>query len=357
MQVNNQYAMELTGTSYSGPSVSILMPFEPQMKAKSALSAQLEKALAVVENEIRGKYRNGVGVLVLTKLKNLIGQLNYNSFKKSVALYVSPVVEKILYLDIPVEEKVSVNGCFEIREIIRAKKEDRLFLTLVVSSDHSKIFLFDGSSLSRLNMNSDDASISERDLPEKVANFTDEKNVKEIRLHHFLKRTDQALSLLLQTYQLPVFVMGSPRILGHYKDLTKNKKGIVRFIQGNYTDASTPEIMNGLKPHLEDWHRIKSENMQHQFEEAASSGRLATGIQDVWKQANRHNARLLVVEENFSPAVILQPIAKEEAYPDYSIVKNTVDAVIEKVLEAGGDVEIVPPGELADYHHILLIEK
>jgi len=359
MQNNNQQQyQDLTELSLSGPSVSILLPFEPQMKAKPELNRQLQEALDKAESVIREQYDDDLGMLVVRKLRNLIGQLNFNSFKKSIAIYASPMVEKIIYLDIPIRQRVSVSNGFEIREIIHAKKEDKMFLLLNLSSRKSTIYLGDGKSLSRLSMNDPGHSAAfQRGLPEKVANFSDESSVKEIVMEKFLHHTDQALHLLLQAYPFPVFVTGVPSILGHFRRITRNEMSLVKYIPGNYIDNTVPELMEMLKPELDDWQRIRFKDLQHQFEAAADSGKLVRGIRDVWKQAKRRNARLLVVEDNFSPVAILHPSKGERAYSRYSVVKNTVDDIIEEVLEAGGDVEIMESGSLSNYDHILLIEK
>ena len=45
-----------------------------------------------------------------------------------------------------------------------------------------------------------------------------------------------------------------------------------------------------------------------------------------------------------------------EPYNKFSYIKDAVDDVIEKILEAGGDVEFVEPGILESYNHIALIQ-
>lgn len=69
----------------------------------------------------------------------------------------------------------------------------------------------------------------------------------------------------------------------------------------------------------------------------------------------------LVLEKNYMYAAqhgateseIYKPV---EPYNKFSIIKDAVDDVIEKVLENGGDVEFVDEGVLDKYHHIALIQ-
>lgn len=115
------------------PCVSIVLPFEPKMTPKPELIRQLKLAIDKAEQKIRENYNNELAKLVLRKLKALSGNLNFSTFKKSIAIYISPLFEKVLYLDIPLQEKVIVNGAFEIRDLLYAKQELRQYMVLVLT--------------------------------------------------------------------------------------------------------------------------------------------------------------------------------------------------------------------------------
>ena len=99
------------------PAISIILPFEPKMNAKSDLAQRLKFAVDKVDREVRQNYHADVADLVIQKLRKIVKGLNLNTFKKSIAIYVSPVFEKVLYLDIPMEEKIVVDDSFKIRDL------------------------------------------------------------------------------------------------------------------------------------------------------------------------------------------------------------------------------------------------
>jgi len=158
-----------------------------------------------------------------------------------------------------------------------------------------------------------------------------------------------------------VFVMGAKRVLGHFKALTKNEKSIVSYIHGNYEEASEAVLGKALKPYIDDWKKVKMEDLHHQIEKAADAGKLSKGMIEVWKSASNRMGRLLIVEKDFvytaeqgaSEEVIYKPGLP---YNKFSYIKDAVDDVIEKVLEHGGDVEFVDKGMLSEYGHIALIQ-
>jgi hypothetical protein len=344
------------------PAISIIMPFEPKMSAKAELAHHLKFAVDKVDREIRGNYPTELAGLVMQKLKNIVKNINYNTFKKSIAIYVSPVFEKVLYLDIPMEEKIMVDGSFEIRDILYAKKELHNYLVLVLSSKWSRVFLGNCSKFVKVKSDvPDHIAAFQNDFPEKVANFSDPAYRKEVMMEKFLRHIDDGLKLLLHAYSLPVFVMGTKRIMGHFKTITKNEKNIIGYIHGNFEEATEAELGKAIAPYVNDWKKVKMEDLRHQMERAADAGKLATGIQQVWKVAAQNRGRLLVVEKNYMYAaeqgenseIIIKP---SEPYNKFSYIKDAVDDVIEKVLEQGGDVEFVEEGDLRDLDHIALIQ-
>ena len=62
-------------------------------------------------------YPADVEIMMMKKLRTIIKNLNFNTHKKSIAIFLSPVFEKVLYLDISVEEKIIIDESFEIRDL------------------------------------------------------------------------------------------------------------------------------------------------------------------------------------------------------------------------------------------------
>ena len=71
------------------PAVSVIVPFEPKMSLKTELTHTLKTAADKVERELLENYTSEMGQLVMQKLRTIIKNLNYNTHKKSIAIYVS----------------------------------------------------------------------------------------------------------------------------------------------------------------------------------------------------------------------------------------------------------------------------
>lgn len=344
------------------PSVSIIIPFEPKMIFKAELTERLKSIVTKTERELETDYPKEICGLVIQKLQSLISNLNFNTHKKSVAIYVSPVFEKVLYLDIPVEEKIIINESFEIRDLVFSKKQLQKYLVLLLDEKEFRIYNGNAENFVRIVSNKPESVFAYvNEIPEKVSNFTDNEQRKETIMNKFLHHADNALDIILNAYNLPLFIVGPQRILGHFKSISKHNSAIIEYIEGNYNKSTEQELKRVLMPHITDWKKVKQKEIMNLMDEAMGHRKLATGMKDVWYEATHKKGRLLIVEKNYMYAaehtdrndVINEAIAP---YNKFSYIKDAVDDVIEKVLQTGGDVEFVDEGMLADFDHIALVQ-
>jgi Bacterial archaeo-eukaryotic release factor family 3 len=332
------------------PAISIIMPFEPKMSLKTEITHALKIAADKVHRELEERFPGELGDLLMLKLRNIIANLNFNTHKKSIAIYVSPVFEKVLYLDLPVEEKIMVDESFEIRDLLYCKKQLHKYLVLQLQANESSMYIANGNSFMRMVFNTPPVlAEAERDAPERVANFSDPPAHKQVLLDKFLRHVDNVLDMVLAAWPLPLFVLGTEKVVGHFKKLTKHGASVIEYIHGNYSKAGEQELQAALAPHINDWQKVKQKDLLNQFEEAAGKNKLAVGIKEVWQAAMQHMGRLLVIEKNYmyaaqhgSEATVIYKA--QQPYSKFSYIKDAVDDIIEKVLENGGDVEFVEEG-------------
>jgi hypothetical protein len=342
------------------PAVSIILPFEPVMSLKTELEYKLKLAVQKVESRLLKDYTMDKALPVILKLKSLVQHISFNTHKKSIAIFVSPLIGKIFYLDIPVEEKIIIDESFEIRDLIYSKKELHKYLLLVLSGKSQKIYLGDTTEFIRIvSQVSDHAAAYENDIPEKVANFSDPSYRKEVMLDKFLHHIDEGLSILLKAYPLPMFVLATERTIGRFKKISKNRQHIIDYVRGNFEEAPEEELKKVMHPYITNWKSVKQQALLQQLDAARGAKKLVAGVKEVWKAAYQKKGRLLVVEKNYmvpaqqgaDPEIIYQhDLSGNNSF----FIKDAVDDIIEKVLENGGDIEFVDNDLLTSYEHIAL---
>lgn len=344
------------------PVVSIILPFEPKMSLKNELDYQLKRAGRQVEKALSETYPAIVYQPVMQRLQSILKTLNFDTHKKSIAIFVSAEVQKIYYLDIVVEEKIVVGSSFEIRDIILNKKQNVRYLMLLLSSKMSKMYLYDGHKLGLIKLNRSLCKAARhRDLPEPVSHYSDAQQENQILLDEFLHHMDEGLSIILKSYPYPLFILGPKKVLGHFKSLTHHAHSIIQYIHGNYNRYSEAQLGDVICPHVADWAQLKQQNILRQLQDAGDHQRLASGIQQASREVSHKNVKLLVVEENF-----IYPRSPLSGQPgrytgrnvqNHFYVKDDVDDLIEKVLMAGGDIEFVHDGSLGNYNSIAAITR
>lgn len=331
------------------PSVSMVLPFEPKMTAKTEWEPVLKAALRKAEKELLTLYSSDRAMPLITKLQALLNNLNTATHKKSIAVFVSPVVEKVMYMDVPMEEKIVIGAPFRARDLVNCRKKGIEYLVLLLSAQQSKMFRSDGSGLRLIKSNAPQHVFAYlNEVPERVANFSDPSGRRETMLDKFLHQMDTGLSLILKAYPLPVFVLGDSRVVGHFAKMTHNGKHIAAYIHKHCLEAGELQLLEYLQPYVTDWQEVSRQDALRQVEKAHDAGKLAIGLDDVGKMAKYKSSRLLVVEEDIMDA------APHPSGPNFFIA-GKVDTIIQQVLENGGDVQWVDKDRLKDYGHIALV--
>lgn len=338
-----QYSAEFLQETGLTPSICIVMPFEPQITDKHAISNRLRAMLAKAEGKLLQNYSTYKALPVYTMVQAMIAGINYSNYKKSIALLASPFASKLFYLDFPVEETIRIGNYVGIREVVRAKKKEISYLVMVMGKHCTKLYTGNPSGLTCIKYNQeagDPASGYDR---------------------HFLHLMDQGLGFMLDAYALPVFILGHAQAIDQFRKLTVHEENIIGYLPGNFDTSTETDILMTLQPELDQWKKHRHHLLLQKLQKAYRDGKLSYGVKEVWNAATHRRGQLLVVEENFiSPGSSKDN--KDATYTftrnmdDPSYMKDLVEDIMEKVLKDGGDVEFVEQGSLRDFQKIALIE-
>ena len=353
---------ELLLTEKYYPSVSVIVSIDVKVNPKKEIDMHLKQLLKNSTHELAKSYPEDIAYPVINKLKYVFENLDYKQIKKSVAIFVSPIFEKVYFLDLPLEERIVIDDSFEIRDLIYSKNNLHKYLLIVLGSRKACIYIGNSHSMVKVEkIIADELPEMNIDLPEKVANFSDNTKIKENLLDKFLLTVDKHISPLLQKFSLPLFIMGTVRTSGHFNRITKHKRHIAHFISGNYETKVETELLDIIAPYVNEWNKTKKEDLLKTIDDAQSNRKLSIGIKEVWKCATEKKGRHLIVEKNYVyPA--RQSAKQDVIYGQGTFIHNqlfihdAVDDIIEKIISSGGTIEFVDEGVLANYDQIVLLQ-
>lgn len=346
----------LLQTAQQALSVSVLLPFEPRSNSKKNIEASMRRLMEQMENQLLQQVSRQQTRQICGQLKQLFDQLDYSAASKSVAFWVSAERGKMFYWNIAVEEAVVISEDFDARRLLAFKKEEKQYLLLVMANHFAGIYLGNGRNLSRLVANAPVSASGGKGI-DPTADATQQQHID---LQRSVKHFDNALSILLRAYTLPVFIAAPAAHLACFEQISRNASNATALIT---IPASINEF--GLKQvmasYISNWQTLKEKRLLAQLEQSLQMGKLAVGVSEVWKAAHQKRGKLLLVEEDYTyPAYLntFDGILYTDAIPLNESGRQTKDAVsdaIEQVLASGGKVEIVGNGVLSDYLHVTMI--
>jgi hypothetical protein len=169
---------------------------------------------------------------------------------------------------------------------------------------------------------------------------------------------DDALTPLQKANPLPLVVVGVERNLAFFREITRHADAIVGLLAGNH-DTTPPDKLGKLVwPVFETGAtRLRMEALV-QLDNAVSAIRHASGIAQVWREAAGRKCRILLVEKDLKYPTDVSPDGKvllPFTGAGAASFDDAVDEIVERVLDAGGEVYFYAPGDLGVHQKIAAI--
>ncbi|MDF2193198.1 hypothetical protein [Paraflavitalea sp. CAU 1676] len=325
---------ELIHETGQTPAVCMALPFEPQVNEKASIESRLKRMISKAESRLLQQYSNRKALPVIARIQQLLKEISYYNYRKSIALLATPYRSKLFYLDFPVIEMIRTGEDLDVKNIIKAKSNAPHYLALVLESQYINLYEGNNTHLTLIQHNA---------------------------WSHlgFVPQIDRGLGLILEAFHLPVFVLGEKELLEVSKKETEHAAHIMDYLPVDPRQGSENEYVTILQPALNHWPHHRKELILQKLNNAHKACTLHCGIDGAWQAATHRRSILLAVEENLVRFISCNH-DKEELQEPLSIdplnQQDVVNDIIEKVLKDGGEVELLPAGSLEAYQQIALIE-
>ena len=329
------------------PSVSLTLPLESGFSRLHDIETRLNSAHAQIKKILNSLYPDEKAHPILEKLAALSRQILPPPDRKGLFIFISPSAQQLLYLHSDVSSHIVVDHALELRNLTDDQQFTADRLVLLLSAEKALLYHWQNDELVSIDPGvPGHIDAYRRDGPTRVSNFTDPDKQKEILLDKFLRHIDEGLGTILKSYPLPVYLIAPQKVAGHFKKITKHPSAIQGWIHGSYTDATPVELLHLLQT---DTGIVSATGkaLQLDLQTAAEAQTLACVVQQANIAADHKNAKLLLAELD---AVFIT--ASE--LPNTTVNLET-DNLIEKVIQCGGQVRIVPHGALEEYGPVAVV--
>ena len=321
------------------PAVTIVMPYNPKMTPDRQLNELLERVEREVKAHVFAQYNDDLAMLVLDRLSKILLNLHKPTLRQSVALFVSPVFQKVLYLNYPVDLHISVDENFSVQQAILSNKNRIEYLLINLENGAPTMYFGNEAGLFVIK-----TSVS------KVTN-----SVIDIR------KIDKDLEILINAYKVPVFVVGSNSQLKYFQNNSSITKYVARYVTETRT-MCLQALFSTISVYFNNWGSIKQQMLITEIQVARANDQLACGLRAAIDASKKTKPLKLIVDKDFlknynSIKSEWSRATGEKYYNRYSYVKSNLDELIEQIIEEGGSVEITDMNGLSTAHHICLIYK
>jgi len=181
----------------------------------------------------------------------------------------------------------------------------------------------------------------------------------EERLKETCRTVDRHFGHYFSLEPLKLVLAGSPEMLSAFDSVTKHSDAVIGRITGDHTATPVRDLGQIAWPVVKEAMSGVIDRAMMDLEISESSGLLASGLEAVVRMIKRGVRSTLMVEDDYHMrGSITRNDQSSTVSPDVDVrdtIDDAVDAVIEKVLEAGGNVIFMPHGSLSERNRIVLL--
>jgi hypothetical protein len=341
------------------PSVSILAPTHRTAPSNKQDPIRVKNLVRKAIDRLHGEFKKREVAPVVKNLQQVVRGVDWEHTLDGLALFAGRERSAAVGLPFRVKPRAVIDETFATRDLVYAFNRAPPYRALVLSH---KPALYDGWTTVLEEHRAGPFPMAHRG-PGGAAKLPGGQGinpsaVRDEAHRQFFRSVDEALGALQKANPLPVVVVGVERNLAFYREVTRQPEAIIGMLAGNHDQTSPAALGKLVWPVFESGSTLRRTEALVQLDEAVSAHRYASGIDQVWRAAVGARCRILLVEKEFKYPADLS--AEGDRLLPYTgrgaaSLDDAVDAVIERVIDAGGEVFFYPSGDLDVHQRIAAV--
>ncbi len=345
------------------PALSILLPTHRTTPDNKQDPIRVRNLVKEATDRVLAEFSKREVAPLLTRLDNLVSQIDYRNTLDGLALFVNKDVAYVFYLPFALKERIVLDETFATRDLVYALNRSPRYWVLALSEKPTR--LYEGLRDTLVEVTEygfpmvHEGPGGTQPLP---GGFGVRKSAyRDEHQRQFFRQVDDALAQVESTDTLPLVIVGVDRNISFFSEVTRHGNLIITTVTGNYDTAPPHELAKRVWPMVEaNMAKNRAQALQ-ELAAAVSARRYASGIDEAWRAVQEGRGLTLLVEEDFHfPAYLdadgLHPLPAEDATAP-GVIDDAVDELIEMVLAQGGSVVFVENGALALHQRLALITR
>ena len=342
------------------PSISILAPTHRTVPANRKDPVKVDNLVRKAIERLQGEFSKREAAPVVKQLQQLVKQVDWEHALEGLALFASKDHASLMTLPFKVKPRAIIDETFATRDLVYAYNRAKPYRVLALSHE---VRLFDAWTMVLEEHLADPFPMAYRAGSGKKLSRRQvmvRSDAREDDHRKFFKQVDDALAVIQKADPRPLIVAGVERNLAFFREVTKHADAICGMLSGNYDQTSPSDLGKLVWPVFEvGATRVRAEALVT-LDDAVSAHRHSSGIDQVWRLAERGDCRMLFVEKDFAYPADLSPDGKlllPHSGKGENSLDDAVDEVIEKVMLTGGEVHYYSAGDLEVHQRIAGIAR
>ena len=351
--------------------VSIIVPLHKQLPQRNQNKLIVKNAVNEAKATLKADFQDKDINTLIKKLDEMQTLETFTGAADGVGLFVGENISKIIHFPFEVKRKVVVDFSFEVRDVIFANNWLPQYFVLALSNNKTRLFKARGLGVEEVINESFPLSYEEqfqypdRQKPKVSGSYgSEESTIREERQKNFYRHLDKLLQPYFKNNTWPIILLGVADQQALFKSITHYKNNIAINLNGNFDHFSSSEIARKIWPEVIRLRQQKDNEAINKLEKLAATGKVISGIKQVWEEIN-DGGKTLVVEKDYNqPGYLNQKsgalslnVQNNDNNDSWYKIKDLVDDVIETILNGQGKVIFVENGKLAKFQKIALMDQ
>jgi hypothetical protein len=341
------------------PSVSVLAPTHRTAPRNKQDPIKVKNLVRRAIDRLHGEFKKREVAAVVKNLQDLARNVDWEHALDGLALFAGSEKTATVYLPFRVKPRATIDGTFATRDVVYALNRAVPYRVLVLGHTTR---LYDAWTTVLEEHRAKPFPMAHRGpgggskLP--GGEGINRSAVRDDAHRQFFRSADDAVGELRKADPRPLVVVGVERNLAFYREVTAHAAAITGMLAGNHERTPPSALGKLVWPVFDAGATLRRTEALVQLDGAVGASRHASGIDQVWRAAAGRKCRTLLVEKDFKyPADVSPGGDRLVPYTGRGArsLDDAVDEVIERVMDAGGEVFFYPPGDLGVHQRIAAV--
>lgn len=343
------------------PAVTVALPTHRRLPDNAQDATRLRNLLARAKKELADDpaVDKAVRADVEAQLDAAAGELDLAHATEGTVLLAAPGEHHLWQLPTPVPERVVLADTFLTRHLLASHLQQAPYWALVITEGTSRLLHGSGNTLVEVLDHGFPAvpQIPDHEDAQPGPNFGNHPSPHRAeRERQYLRAIDEHLTQALRTAPAPVHLIALDSVIAAFQAVTRNTRHLAQSLgRGGADGMPVHELARLLAPVRQEHVRQSQGEALDKLRAALGERRFAAGMGEVWQVVHEGRAGLLLVEDGFQVTGSIDGDRLDLTDSRARAQDDVVDSLVEKALDTGADVILVPDGALADHDRIATV--